>query len=242
MLTNEEFQIIASIEPSDAYFKTVYYESSNTDILQVTSTGLVKAINVGTAKITMRDYMSLVVVEREITVYSHDSIDASFEGVYNGTIKPEDTLQLNVKAYGKNAASATFIFESLNPEIVSVSATGLITALKDGYAEILIKTVGMEANLTIGVTVKSLGNETSIDKLLSLLVNGHFSTVQSGNVSLYNDGTTKVFVPTYGSVNRFLFDEYVVNETYYAKTEANPNNHKDRRDVDTIDVSPDDIT
>lgn len=235
MLTNEEFQIIASIEPSDAYFKTVYYESSNTDILQVTSTGLVKAINVGTAKITMRDYMSLVVVEREITVYSHDSIDASFEGVYNGTIKPEDTLQLNVKAYGKNAASATFIFESLNPEIVSVSATGLITALKDGYAEILIKTVGMEANLTIGVTVKSLGNETSIDKLLSLLVNGHFSTVQSGNVSLYNDGTTKVFVPTYGSVNRFLFDEYVVNETYYAKTEENPNNHKDRRDVDTIE-------
>jgi len=232
--TGEKFQIIASIEPTDAYFTTVYYSSSNTDIIEVSKTGELVAKNAGTATITMRDYMSIVVVEKEITVYPVDSIDVSFETVYQGTLSPNETIQLLAVAFGKNANGVTFTYKSTNEEIATISSTGLITALKDGYVDIVITAVGMDANLTVGITVKTKEDEATIDKLLSLLLENTYGVISKGNVSLYNDGTKKVYVPTYGSVNNYLFDKFEINEQYYATTENNPNNHKARRAEDTI--------
>lgn len=235
LFTGQKYQIKAKVQPDDAYFQQLYYTSSNTDILQVSTTGELTAINEGKATITITDYMGYFKFEKEIVVYSLDTIDATFEDGYIGVLKPNEVVQLFVKAYGKDVSKVTFKFTSLNTDIATVSETGLITAVKDGYVDILITAVGIDANLTIGVNVKTLSNDTEIDKLLSLLVMSNFPVVETGNVSLYNDGRKKVFVPVYGSVNRYLFDKFTVDETYYANTEKNPNNHQNRRSTDQIE-------
>lgn len=233
--TGDTFQIVASVEPSDAYFKDLFYESSNTDIITVSSTGLITAINAGKATITIYDYLRKVAYEREITVNSIQSVDITFEEHYDGSIHIDDTLQIIATAYGKGTENAKFIYESSDENILTVSETGLVTALANGKANVLVTIEGTQINLSVCITVGVYSEDTDIDRLIALLARNNFAVVETGNISLYNDGVERVYVSTYGSVNRYLFDEFKVDETYYATSEANPNNHKERRSVDTIE-------
>ena len=233
--TGDTFQIVASVEPSDAYFKDLFYESSNTDIITVSSTGLITAINAGKATITIYDYLRKVAYEHEITVNSIQSVDITFEEHYDGSIHIDDTLQIIATAYGKGTENAKFIYESSDENILTVSETGLVTALANGKANVLVTIEGTQINLSVCITVGVYSEDTDIDRLIALLARNNFAVVETGNISLYNDGVERVYVSTYGSVNRYLFDEFKVDETYYATSEANPNNHKERRSVDTIE-------
>ena len=231
----QTFQIVASVEPADAYFKDLFYSSNNTDILTVSSTGLVTAVNEGTATITIYDYLNKVSYSHDITVYSLNTIDVTFEEQYNGTINIDDTLQIIATAHGKDMEGSTIKYESSDTDILTVSDTGLVTAVANGEATVKVSIEGTDINITVCIKVGAISGDTAIDKLLALLVNSNFAVVETGNISLYNDGTERVYVPTYGSVNKYLFDEFVVDETYYATTESNPNNHKERRPQDTIE-------
>lgn len=233
--TGDTFQIVASVEPSDAYFKDLFYESSNTDIITVSSTGFITAINAGKATITIYDYLRKVAYEHEITVNSIQSVDITFEEHYDGSIHIDDTLQIIATAYGKGTENAKFIYESSDENILTVSETGLVTALANGKANVLVTIEGTQINLSVCITVGVYSEDTDIDRLIALLARNNFAVVETGNISLYNDGVERVYVSTYGSVNRYLFDEFKVDETYYATSEANPNNHKERRSVDTIE-------
>ncbi|MDL2223672.1 CotH kinase family protein, partial [Bacteroidales bacterium OttesenSCG-928-M11] len=51
--TNEEFQLTATVNPNDATDKAVSWTSSNTDVATVSASGLVKAVEEGTATITV---------------------------------------------------------------------------------------------------------------------------------------------------------------------------------------------
>ncbi len=233
--TGDTFQIVASVEPSDAYFKDLFYESSNTDIITISSTGLITAINAGKATITIYDYLRKVTYQHEIIVNSIQSVDVTFEEYYDGSICIDDTLQIIATAYGKGTENAKFIYESSDENILTVSETGLVTALANGKANVLVTIEGTKINLSVCITVGVYSEDTDIDRLIALLAKNNFAVVETGNISLYNDGVERVYVSTYGSVNRYLFDEFKVDETYYATSEANPNNHKERRSVDTIE-------
>lgn len=144
-------------------------------------------------------------------------------------------MQIIATAYGKDTENAKFIYESSDENILTVSETGLVTALANGKANVLVTIEGTQINLSVCITVGVYSEDTDIDRLIALLARNNFAVVETGNISLYNDGVERVYVSTYGSVNRYLFDEFKVDETYYATSEANPNNHKERRSVDTIE-------
>ena len=235
LLTGDKFQIVASVQPDDAYFKQLSYESSNTDILVVDANGMITALNAGKATITIWDYLKDVKYEKEITVHAITSVDATFEEGYNGVLEPGQTVQINAEAFGENTADATFTYTSSDEKVLTVSNTGLVTAVAEGTAKVTIAMVGKDATLDVTVVVKTLAKETEIDQLLALLVENNFAVVEAGNISLYNDGRKRVYVPVYGSVNNFLFDAFSVNTEYYATSEDNPNNHQNRRPEDVIE-------
>ena len=235
LLTGDTFQIEATVEPSDAYFKQLYFESSNTNILVVDSKGMVTALNAGKATITIWDYLRKVKYEKEVVVHAITSIDVDFEGEYDGVLAPNESVQLNAMAFGENTENASFTYKSSNDTILIVSETGLITAVSEGTANVTVTMVGKDLSIVVPVVVKEFAQDTDIDQLLSLIVANNFGVVEAGNISLYNDGVERVYVPVYGSVNRLLFDAFYVDETYYETSRNNPNNHKDRRAQDTIE-------
>ena len=70
-------------------------------------------------------------------------------------IKSGETYQLNVSVIPKNAVDKTLKYSSLNDSIVSVDENGLVTALKTGYAKVVVESVASpDVKLEIGFVVK----------------------------------------------------------------------------------------
>ena len=238
MVTGDEFQISAKVVPSDAYFQEVLYKSSDTDIFTVSKTGLLTAINAGTATLTITDFIGNITKTYKITVHSIDSIDATFgDESYTGVLSIGETVQIHPEAYGKNSANAVFSFEAVDPSIATVNSDGVITAVAAGETLIRVTdNTGSSFVLEVGIVVNNLGENDAVDRIIKLLVGNNFAVVETGNVSLYNDGKKdRVYDSMYGSVNKYLFFDFAVDETYYPDAVANKNGHKDRRETDTIE-------
>ena len=149
----------------------------------------------------------------------------------------DDNVNIIATAYGKDTSNVTFTYASSNDTVLSVDANGRMTALAKGEADITVSfSNDSNVNLTFKVQVNDLDNSTDVDKVLELLVANHFDVVETGNVSIYDDGREKYYQSVYGSVNRFLFDEYVVN-TKYVETAVNTGTcHSTRDSQDTIQL------
>ena len=230
MLTASTFQIVASVVPADAYFTQILYSSSNPDVVSVDENGKLTSLNAGTAVITITDYVKNIVIEKTITVNMIDSIDIKFDEDFDGVLNVGETVQLSPVAVGKGANNIEFKYSSSNTSILEVSSDGLVTAKGLGTATIQITDVNNGVfRLSVGFTVDPLSTEESIDKILALLAKNNFATVDTGNMCLYNDGTTRYYDSMYGSVNRYLFSPFEINTDYVDEAEANNGGHKDRR-------------
>lgn len=233
LVDGDTFKIEAKVAPTDAYFQQVFYKSSNETILTVDETGKIKAVNAGKASITIYDYMKKCEIVKEITVYPLDSIDVKFDKDFDGVLSIGESITLLPEAFGKDRANEKFTYVSANPSVVEVDASGKLTAKAEGEASITIS--DSKKQLVVSVVVKNLSDSEKVDKLLKLFVDNNYARVQAGNVSLYNDGTERYYDPRWGSVNRYLFDEYTINTDYVSKAESNGNCHKDRRATDPIE-------
>ena len=231
IIDGDEIQVVASVSPTNAYFTEILYSTSNKDIVSISDSGLIKAVNAGKAIITIQDYVGKFVYTYEIEVDHQPSIDITFSPSYKGVLKVNETFQLEPTLIGSATGSITYT--SSDSSILSVDSSGLVTALKEGNAKITISAGSY--SLEVGITVNNLKEEDKVDQVIKLIANNNFAVVDAGNVSLYDDGNEKYYAATYGSVNRYLFTDLVINEKYYATTEANSNNHQTRKSTDTIE-------
>ena len=229
--TGDVLQISASVSPADAYFKQVLYATSNKDIVDITNTGKITAVNAGTATITVQDYVGKFVKKFEITVNSISSIDITFKSGFDGVLAINETYQLQPTLIG--ALSGNITYTSSDSSVLTVDASGTVKAVKEGNAVVTIA-VG-STKLDVGFTVNNLNTANKVDEVIKLIAENNFAVVDIGNACLYNDGRERYYKATYGSVNRFLATPLVIDEKYYAKSESNPNNHKSRRSVDTVE-------
>ena len=238
MVTGDEFQIIASVVPTDAYFQDVIYLTSDSDIVSVSKTGLLKANNAGTCTITIRDYVGYAIKTYTVVVYSKASIDIDFEDEFDGILNVGEKVQIHAHALGKDVETAVMKFESSDASIATVDSDGYVTAVKDGTVVITVSdNTGSNYQVKITLIVADLAEETKVDQVAKLIAENNFAIVDAGNICLYNDGTQRYYDSMYGSVNYFLFTPYVVNEQYYANSDAitDNSNHKERRAEDTIE-------
>lgn len=213
MVTEDTFQIEASVVPTDAFFQEVLFLTSNSDIISVTETGFLTAKNAGKATITVKDFMEKVVKTYEITVHSIPSVDVKFAEDYNGVLNIGETLQLEPSYLGKAIDDLSFTFESSDSNVATVDNTGLVKAIGNGDVKITIKSSN-DKKLEIGITVSGLEAKDKIDEVINLIVANNLSIVEVGNACLYNDSRNRYYTATYGSVNRFLFEDLVIDSKY----------------------------
>ena len=238
LVTGDEFQIVASVVPSDAYFKEILYYTTDEDIVSVSDSGLMKAGNAGTVKITITDFMGVIVKEYDVTVYMVTSIDAKFEAGYKGVLNVGDSVKLIPDAVGKDTDEATYTFKSSNEAVATVDAEGNITAKGLGTVTISINdNIDATDELSVAVVVAELTENDKVEKVVKLLAENNFATVETGNFGIYNDGTQRYYQANYGSVNRFHFSDFVVNTEYTAQAEAYTGGHRSRRFTGGFDDS-----
>ena len=144
----ETLTLVATIQPDDATDKTVYWQSSNTRIVEVDN-GKIWGVNVGTANITAYcgDKSANCRVTVSIPLVESVSFDKSSLDLLAGQ---EETLTASILP--ENANSWIIEWWSDNPEIATVyskSLTGTVRGIKAG-----------ETNINaIAIAIDNYGNE-----------------------------------------------------------------------------------
>ena len=131
-------QIVATVYPTTVSNKTVLYQSSAPDIVEVSSLGLITAKAEGTAVITVTsEATNTVSATVEVTVAAAvipvQSITLNHS---TASMLVGDTLQLTATLTPDEANDKTVIWTSSDPGAASVDANGLVTALEQGDATI----------------------------------------------------------------------------------------------------------
>lgn len=143
----------ATITPSDASIKTVYWSSNDTRIAKVNSKGVVTGVNPGTCTITCTTKDGEKVAKCKITVteVKPSSVELNKTTV---SVKAGSTYQLKATVSPENATNKKVKWKSSDTSIVKVSSSGKITAVKPGTAKITCTTVKSGKSVTCTVKVK----------------------------------------------------------------------------------------
>ena len=157
------FQMAAWPQPTNASNKTVTWSSSNPAVAKVSSTGLVTGVNGGTAKITVKTN------DGGLTAVCTFTVTVPVKGVKinanERTVEAGKTFQLAAWPQPSNATNKAVVWFSNNSAIATVSSTGLVTGIKNGYAVITVRTVDGEfmetCAITVGVPVTSVKINTT---------------------------------------------------------------------------------
>lgn len=152
------FQLKAIILPENASNKTINWTSTNPEVAQVNTSGLVTANAEGTTQIiaTTSDGSNLsaicnVTVEKQIINITQILLTPA-----NSRLAIGRTLSLSVNITPDNASNKTLAWSSTNPAVATISDNGIVTAISEGDAIIIASTQdGSNLSATCQVSVYS---------------------------------------------------------------------------------------
>ena len=144
--------LVATVSPSNAENQKVIWSSSNSSVASVTD-GVVTAIKVGTATITVKTddgaktaTCNITVVAKEIPVTSVSLVQTEIE------LMEGDEFTLNATVKPDNATNKNLIWTSSDESVATVD-DGKVTAVMAGTATITVKTDEGAKTATCNVTV-----------------------------------------------------------------------------------------
>jgi uncharacterized protein YjdB len=154
----DEFELTAVIEPADAEDQSVTWESSNDGVATVAGTGLtvtVRAVNPGEAAITVTTGDGEYSASCSVTV---NPVSVRAVSLSNETLRLStgDSRSLSAGITPSNAANQTVTWESDDPDVATVTGSGLevtINGLSVGPAIITVRTENGNFSDTCTVTV-----------------------------------------------------------------------------------------
>ena len=136
------FRLNTVVSPSNASVKDVFYESSNKKIAVVDQKGKVKGVKKGTAiiKVTTLDgkktaSCKVTVQEKKVPV-KEILVTEVVVTPTKATLTEGETTALAVLVKPDNASNRNVIWKSSNQEIAKVDSNGVVTAVREGSAEI----------------------------------------------------------------------------------------------------------
>jgi len=153
MTLGETTEVGYAINPSEAYLQDVKWSTSNRNVVTVNTKGQIKAVGVGEAVVTV-----------ETKDGGHqDTVKIKVTSPINGLEATEETIVLGVGEKqnlpivleSETDDTQTLLYTTTNRDVIRVSTKGQITALKEGEAEITVKTKDGQYEETIKVIVAS---------------------------------------------------------------------------------------
>ena len=132
---------------------TVHWRSADNNVARVSDRGVVTAVGNGTTQIfvTSGDARAIATVSVEQTVDSIEILSSSITLTH-----PGETAQFTAVVYDSNnriIPGAAVVWSSNHPEIVTVDATGLVTAVSTGTARVTASSGNLSADATIYVDI-----------------------------------------------------------------------------------------
>jgi len=133
----DTYQLRGDVYPSNAQDSSIEWKSENPEIVTVTSSGLLHAVGIGKATIIAKTSRSTSTV---FTINVKEILAKNIKI----TDKPQNilidsSLHLNVTFLPENTSDKTVEWTSDNPDVLSVSNNGKITAKSVGSAKITVK-------------------------------------------------------------------------------------------------------
>ncbi len=170
--------VYATVSPSNATNKNVSWTSSNNSVATVSSSGVVIARGVGTARITAsaggRSAILYVTVTAKNIPVSGISLNRT-----SGTIDVGNTLALNATVSPNNATNKNVTWSTSNSSVATVSSSGVVTGRKAGTVTITAKAGNYSRVATI--TVKDDTYLSVNTSSLSLYVGDIYNVRASSN-------------------------------------------------------------
>ena len=131
----EENSLTVSFTPATTTDKSITWSSSNTDVVTVSETGLIKAVALGESVITAKtnDGSNLsVTCNVKVIPTLVESVVIDYDGPT--TLKVRDKLQLSARVLPEDATDKTLTWKTQSPAVVSVDQNGIVTAMGLGEA------------------------------------------------------------------------------------------------------------
>ena len=157
---NAEYQLVASIAPSNATNSTVTWTSSNEEAVYVTKSGLAKGLSVGSSVVTVTTVDGGYTATCNVTV-QEDSIPVTGVSVTQSSMSLEvgDKVYLEANIEPDYASNQNLTYSSSNEECASIDSNGLITSLAVGSSTMTVTTVdgGFTATCEVTVSEKESG-------------------------------------------------------------------------------------
>lgn len=158
---NEAKLLFATVSPEGTTDKSVTWSSSDESVATVSDKGLVRAVNTGSAVITVKTndggYTATCTVAVNKIAVTGVKLDKS-----SLTLTEGETATLTATVSPSNATDKSVAWSSTIPECVSVK-DGVITALKRGYSLISATTADGGHNANCSVTVEpAAGSVTGV--------------------------------------------------------------------------------
>ena len=151
------FQLTASVDPANATNKNVTWMSSDANVANVSSSGLVTAQSAGTATITVTTADGGKTATCTITVqFTTISVTGVTLNSNAETLTVGGTFQLIHTITPDNATNKNVTWTSSDVNIVEVSASGLVTAKATGTATITVTTADGDKTTTCAITVQTV--------------------------------------------------------------------------------------
>ncbi len=146
----DTYQLIQTVNPSDATNKSVTWSSSNTNVATVSGYGLVVAKDEGTATITVKTSDGGYTAKCVITV--KEKLRLNQESVLiSNNVCPE----IKVVEYPNGVTADDLVWSSSNDDVAYVNEDNVVTPLHYGKTDITVSTVDGKYSATCEVTVEA---------------------------------------------------------------------------------------
>ncbi len=175
LLVGQSDKLTATVEPANTTDAAITWKSDNEAIAKVSEDGTVTAVSVGVATITASCGEVSATCKVTVNPVEVSSIELSLQDM---TLYIGSTATLTAKVYPENATNKEITWSSADPFIVSVDASGTLSALQVGETQITAKSGNVSA--TCKVTVSAIA-PTSIElniKDMNLFI-GQKETIQA---------------------------------------------------------------
>jgi len=201
-------QLVATLNPTNATNKNISWSSSNSSIATVAN-GLVSGVSVGSATITAKaeDGSFTATCQVGVTPIKVTGITLSAASVI---LLESETSQLTASVLPSNADNKNVTWTSSNPNVATVSSTGLITALTVGTSDVTC--VNADGSVTskcsvrvVDITSKmALSLSSSITSMpgtfrgsfTSSITNQSSKTITLTKFEIINSGTNSIVTST----------------------------------------------